>query len=76
MFLFDNIQGLLKFKLFLFFQDFQGIKFVYVISILVFVLYQISDIKIIRIDYMLKEISEILLCDLLERNLWGVIEFL
>lgn len=45
-------------------------------SILVFALYQISDIKTTRIDYMLKEISETLLCDLPERNPWGVTEFL
>ncbi|XP_056012226.1 dynein axonemal heavy chain 8-like [Ostrea edulis] len=37
---------------------------------------EICDIKTTRIDYMLKEISETLLCDLPERHPWTVSEFL
>ena len=37
---------------------------------------QVNDIKFTRIDYMLKEISETMLCDLPERTPWSVPMFL
>ena len=46
------------------------------LTIMVFIcLYQVNDIKLTRIDHMLTEISETMLCDLPERIPWTVKEF-
>jgi len=35
----------------------------------------VNDIRVARIDYVLKEISETMLCDLPERQPWSVTAF-
>lgn len=37
---------------------------------------QVNDIKVTRIDFMLKEMSETMLCDLPDRQPWSVPTFL